>query len=283
MENQVNANPLAKYFRQPAIYMKLPSKGKFWAEGSLELPVTGELPVYPLTARDEVSLRTPDALMNGSSVVDVIQSCCPSIKDAWKMPSIDVDAVLIAIRIASYGNQMDVDTRCPHCGEENTHSFDLHHSLANIVPPDYNQKVEFDELRIKLKPQCYFGVNNQNIIDFQQQRMLKALESPDIDSEIRAQEISESMGKLVEVALANVTESTEYIEMPDGSRVDNTEFIREFYRNAKSEVVKLVQDKLAQFNVDGAVKSQIAPCNSCEKEYPVSVLFDYSNFFALGS
>ncbi len=31
------------------------------------------------------------------------------------MPSIDVDATLIAIRIASYGNQMDFTSQCPHC------------------------------------------------------------------------------------------------------------------------------------------------------------------------
>ena len=34
-----NANPLVKHFRQPALYIKLTSEGKFWKEGSLELPV----------------------------------------------------------------------------------------------------------------------------------------------------------------------------------------------------------------------------------------------------
>ena len=128
MENSTNiasANPLSKYFRQPSIYLKLPSNGQFWPDGAVELPVTGEIPVYPLTARDEVTLRTPDALMNGSGVTDVIHSCCPSIKDAWKMPSVDVDAVLIGIRIASYGHSMDLDTNCPKCNEDNRHAVDL--------------------------------------------------------------------------------------------------------------------------------------------------------------
>ena len=31
-------NPLRKYFRQPKVYITLPSKGKFYADGAIELP-----------------------------------------------------------------------------------------------------------------------------------------------------------------------------------------------------------------------------------------------------
>ena len=93
-------NPLFKHFRQPAIHIKLPSEGQYWPAGSVEIPQTGELPIYPLTTRDELTLRTPDALMNGASTIHVIESCCPSIKDPWKMPLVDLDTLLISIRIA---------------------------------------------------------------------------------------------------------------------------------------------------------------------------------------
>ena len=100
-------NPLAKHFRQPVLYIKLPSNGRWWPEGSVDIPVTGEIPVYSMTAKDEITMKTPDALMNGSSTVHVIESCCPSIHNAWKMPAIDLDSILIAIRIASYGKEME--------------------------------------------------------------------------------------------------------------------------------------------------------------------------------
>ena len=114
-----STNPLAKHFRQPQLYLKLPSQGKWYPQGSIDMPVTGELPVYPMTAKDELILQTPDALLNGQSTVEVIQSCVPSIKDAWKMPSIDLDAVLIAIRQATYGPGMDFFSVCPHCQRKN--------------------------------------------------------------------------------------------------------------------------------------------------------------------
>jgi len=108
-----STNPLKNYFRQPKLFLSLPSKGKYYPEGSLEVSESGEYPVFSMTAKDELSLKTPDALINGQSTVDVIQSCIPSIKNAWKMPSLDLDAALIAIRIATYGEMMTVSTKVP--------------------------------------------------------------------------------------------------------------------------------------------------------------------------
>ena len=77
-------NPLIGMMRQPKIYIKLPSNGNYWSDGSLQLSPNGEYPVYSMTAKDELILKTPDALLNGQAVVDVIQSCLPNIINAWE-------------------------------------------------------------------------------------------------------------------------------------------------------------------------------------------------------
>ena len=87
----INANPLKQFFRQPVIYARLPSKGKFYPPGTLDMPANNELPVLPMTAIDEITYRTPDALYNGQATVDVIQSCLPNIKNAWVIPAMDMD------------------------------------------------------------------------------------------------------------------------------------------------------------------------------------------------
>ena len=104
---QNSQNPLQRFMRQPSIYIKLPSNGVFWAQGAVEMPVSGEIPVLPMSTTDEITLNTPDALMNGVGVVDMIHSCCPNIKNAWEIPVTDLDIILIAIRIASYGEKME--------------------------------------------------------------------------------------------------------------------------------------------------------------------------------
>ena len=112
-------NPLAKHFRRPAIYFKLPSNGRYWPEDSLEMPANGEIPVFPMTNADEITLKTPDALMNGEGMAAMLASCCPSIKDPWVIPSTDINALLVAARIASYGHNMEFETKCPNCGNYN--------------------------------------------------------------------------------------------------------------------------------------------------------------------
>lgn len=161
-----NLNPLAKHFRQPAVYLKLPSGGKYWAIDSLDLPPNGEVGIMPMTAKDEILLRTPDALMNGQGVVSVIQSCVPAIKNAWAMPTIDLDAILIAIRIATYGETMEMDSKCPKCNSESRHGLDLSRVLIGVKAPNYNDTVNVDGLKIKFKPLNYIQSTKNNISAF---------------------------------------------------------------------------------------------------------------------
>ena len=75
-----NSNPLNKYFRQPAIYVSLPTGGNY-PPHVVTPSKTGEFGIMPMTAKDEIRFKTPDALMNGEGVVDVIHSCVTDIKD----------------------------------------------------------------------------------------------------------------------------------------------------------------------------------------------------------
>lgn len=276
-------NPLSKYFRQPSIYIRLPSEGRYWHSDDLDMPVTGELPVYPLTTRDEVILKTPDALMNGSGVVDVIHSCCPHIKNAWGMPSVDVDTVLIAIRIASYGHSMDFSANCPHCAAENSYDKDLRDCLAAIRMPDYSEPLYLNELEIMIKPQAFFTSNKMNQINFEEQKMLKAIENIDLDAEVRNKEIHSSMTRLIDIGIDNLTASTEFIaSVIDGNEVRDPKFIREFYTNADSATVKAIQEKISELSTQAGIPPFPVACAECSKPFEVPVEFNYTNFFGKG-
>ena len=281
--DQKPVNPLRAHFRQPAIYLKLPSGGQFWT-GGLDLPAIGELPIYPMTARDEILLKTPDALLNGQGIIDVIQSCCPNITDAWQMPSVDVDAVLIAIRIASYGTNMSVDTTCPNCKTENNFDIDLTGYLDNIVLPDYNQKFTHDKVRIKIKPQSYASLNETGKISYEQQRVLENIIVDNSEDPTKVVEYKKHINKLVDLNAKLLVDNTEYIEIIDtGTIVSEKEFIEEFYFNCDSELCKALQDKLVEVGKQGAVKPQTGTCENCSTNYDVALTFDYASFFANSS
>ena len=281
----MSTNPLAKHFRQPSIYLALPSQGRYWMEGSLDLPLNGQIAVYPMTTRDEIMIRTPDALLNGESVVSVIQSCCPQIKDAWKMPSIDVDAVLIAIRIASYGQDMDIDSICPNdaCKHENTHALDLTGVLDGIAAPNYNNRVEIEGLKIKLCPQSYFEGNKNNMMTFEEQRLLSVISSEDIPDDQKTKQFQEHLSRMVNLNLEIITAGTESIETEDGTIVDNASFIKEFYDNADNKVIAAVRKRFEEFAQSAALPRPKVRCEACDNEYPVEIVFDYTRFFVNAS
>lgn len=278
MEN-LRPNPLAKHFRQPAIYLRLPSDGHWWPEDALAMPANKELPIYPMSTKDEILLRTPDALLNGQGVVDVIQSCVPNIKDAWKMPSVDVDAVLVAIRIATYGNSMAFDSKCTHCGEENTHDVDLGSTLAGLQCPDYSAPLEIKGLKIKFKPQEYFSVNKSNMIQFEEQKLLNVINATNISDDDKAKEVTASMDRLYQYGLMACTNSTEYIELEDGTRVEDQVFINEFYQNAESAIIRALQERVQEYTERSKPDSLNLACQACTKTYNVDLSFDYANFF----
>ncbi|NBW58564.1 hypothetical protein EBR43_12485 [bacterium] len=272
-------NPLAKHFRQPAIYLKLPSNGQFWPESAINLPANGEIAIYPMTTRDEITLRTPDALMNGSGVVSVIQSCCPEIIDPWQMPSIDVDAVIIAIRIASYGHEMGLNSACPNCKEFNDYSVDLRYVLDNITMPDYSKYIEYESLRIKLCPQPYFSFNRSNQTQYEEQKLLQAIENSSMDELVRANEINKHMETIIDLGIETLSTSTEYISINGESKVIDKNFIKEFYENAPAALIKKIQEQLSDFNTKGAIKALNVSCQNCKHEFDLQLTFDYSSFF----
>jgi len=276
-------NPLAKHFRQPALYIKLVSDGKYWPEGSIDLPATGEIPVYPMTTRDEITLRTPDALINGTSVVEVIQSCCPSIKNAWNMPSIDVDSILIAIRIASYGPAMTVSSECPHCKTEHDYDIPLQSVLDRISAPDYSKTVKaHGELTIKLKPLDYRQVSRAGSVTFEEEKLIQLLANEDLSEEERKVQYEQHVKKMIELQNENVTGCTDSITTADGTVVRDSKFISEFYANAESSILRQVQEQIRKFADDVNIKPVDTACTDCGKEFKLNVEFDYASFFAQG-
>ena len=279
--NAPASNPLAKHFRQPAIYIALPSEGRWWPEGSLDMPENLEIPVYPMTTKDEILLRTPDALLNGSGVVGVIQSCCPNIKNAWDMPSIDVDPVLIAIRIASYGHRMDFGGQCPHCNESNDYAIDLRTVSDGMKCPDFDIPVESNDLKILLKPQRYFAVNQSNQLRFEEQRIMSIV-TDDIDPEVKQKMFSESMTRLNQLNIDGLVSSTSSIMVEDQEVTDEA-FIREFFEQTDSKIVRLIQTRLTEMALEANVKPVPVSCSACAKPFTITITFDYASFFATGS
>ena len=276
-------NPLTQYFRQPELHMQLPSQGRFWPVDSLYLPPNQEISVASMSGADDLALRNADSLMNGDATVRVIQSCCHNIKNAWEMPAIDSDAILIAIRIASYGHQMDSATRCAKCNESIEYAIDLRYVLTNIQYANYDEPVVLDNLSIFLKPASYKIMNLINQDVYQQQRAIFALKDDSLSQEQKTEIMKQALKKLTEITVNRMHEYIDKIIVPDGTIVSDHNFIKEFITNIDRKNFDLINTEIKKKNDEYKLPKIPIKCDNCNHEDTRDLQFDPSSFFASSS
>jgi hypothetical protein len=275
-------NPLANYFRQPKMYVRLPSHGRFYPEGALDTSEIDEYPVYAMTAKDELMFKTPDALMNGQATVEVIKSCVPAIKDPWAMPSLDLDAILIAIRIASYGESMDINATCPKCRHFNEFSLNLVEYLDRISSITYDGTLEVPPLQVHIRPYTYKEVSKTAIKTLEQQKIFSIVNDENMSDEDKVEKFGESFVKLTNLTVDVISGCITKIVSPEGEVADPTS-IKEFIENSPSDVFNSINDYVTEMKDKMSLKAQDVKCTECENEWSVEVSMDQTNFFAVGS
>lgn len=269
-------NPLQQFFRQPKIFVSLPSRGVYNKPDTLDGNVEN-MPVFGMTGMDEILMKTPDALISGESTVKVIESCCPVIKNAWEMSSLDTDLVLIAIRIATYGNLMEINHTCPACDTKNEYNVDLNKLVEFFADSKYDNRVVFQNLVIKLQPLTYKQVTEFSLQNFQlQQRLVKAnsIENEEEQKSFIAS-LFQEMGKLQnDIYVASI----DSIETGD-TVVNERAYIKEFLENCDKAIFDAIK---AQFDRNAAAikpPKHKAKCENCGAEAELAVEMDEANFF----
>jgi hypothetical protein len=277
-----NPNPLSQYFRQPAIYIRLPSKGQGWPEGSIDLPVNGELGVYPMTAMDEITYRTPDALFNGEAVTSVVQSCVPNILDAWHIPASDLDTILVAIRIASYGHAMDIDTTCPSCKTESQFGLDLRLVIDKIQSADYSQPLVIGDLTLFFRPLNYQEITANSILQFEQQKTAQILSDAEATDESKVQQLNRMMKKIMELTVNVLAQSIREIRTPSAV-VQEPQQVLEFIKNCDRTSFNKIKDHMVQMREVSELKPLDIACPNCQHKYEQVFTLDNARFFVSDS
>jgi len=279
-------NPLAMFMRQPKIYIRLPSNGEYWPLGSFVPSETGEYPVFSMTAQDEMLLKIPDALMSGQAVVDVIQHCMPNIKNAWEMPSIDMDVILIAIRLATYGEMMKTPIKIGEA--EMDYVVDL-----RTVMDSLQQRITWvpyipvnEDLTLFVKPVNYKQLSQAAVQSFETQKIIQMVNDEKMSEEEKIAIFKDSFSKLTTITIGTIGSTIYKIDSSNGS-TDNPEFIKEFIDNVDKGVFDKIQKHLEALKENNSVKPIIVEVNDEMRERGVTsdtieipLTFDASNFFA---
>jgi len=279
-------NPLANYMRQPKIYVKLPSNGEFWPAKSIDLPENMEFPVYSMTARDELAFKTPDALLNGQAMVDVIQSCFPNIKNAWEMPNIDLDTVMIAIRLATYGENMTVKHKIPVINEEAEYEIDLRQLLDQQRMSKWiDQIVITPDLIVYVKPLTFRHMNQTSMKAFETNRIMQMVNDDSISDDKKMEMFNSSFSNLTKITVDLMAEAIVKIEAGT-EEVTDKKLISEFVHNIDKELFDMINNHLAELKLQNQLKPIEFSTNEEQQlagapiTYSVPISFNETDFFA---
>ena len=279
MENRIN--PLKQYFRKPGIWIKLPSQGNFYKDKPADLNDMGEIPIYPLTAKDELMLKNADALLNGSAITQMINSCAPTIADPMLMPAIDLDAILVAIKRCTYGDTQDVTCTCPKCETANEVSLNLNQIISSIKAVEKLEPIVFDSgLSVFIKPVTVNNLLSLNWVQFEQVRNIQIAEQNNIDETAKVNLMQRSYQLLTEKNIEIVSSCIDTVLLPDGVTVTDQQDIKDWINDLSKPDFSKIEDSIMITSTMGISKEFDVTCKNCSNEFKSSLDLNPTTFFA---
>ena len=277
-------NKLSKYYRTPKLYVKIPSQGAYNPE--METSMSGELAIMAMTGRDEVLTKNPDALLNGEAVTSVIKSCVPGIPDPKNIPITDVDTLLIAIKIASGGDEHEITAKCPKCKTDNRVSINMRNmvSTAQLLEPSYSIKLD-SSVVVYIKPYTYTMQTEAALAAFDETKALQSLsQEKTVDSSVMAI-YNKSFNKMADISVSLLARSIKKVVTPEGDEVTDVNEIHDFLQNIDSKAARQIDEQLNTINTLNIDKKIELTCQSekCKNVWTTEVDINPTDFFVAGS
>ena len=275
-----NTSPLKKFTRQPKVFVSLPSQGKYYNDNVIANNTFSELPVFSMTASDEILYKTPDAMVTGNATANNIKSCVPSVLDPWSIVTIDIDSLLISIRLATYGDTMTVDHRCS-CGEQNSYEINLNKYIEYYHNCTFHDTLKIDDFTFKIKPLTYRKWTEIQKKSVTLQRAINTQVQQIEDEEQKMAAIDNITNQINELAINTIFDYVVSVEVGGEVETDRMEIIDFMSKQDLSYFHKL--KALVEKNIGiWAMPGEDVVCANCQKTNTIRVGMDTSDFFGIG-
>jgi hypothetical protein len=278
-----NSNPLKSYFRQPHIFLKLPTGNRWYTEQDVDTSIS-ELPIYAMRAIDDIMLNTPDAMLNGHALWGVISSCVPSIKNVKNIKLPDLDAIYVAIKASTHNGVVELKRTCASCNEENLLELNCQHLLDTMtVVEESDCYVELDgQLLIQIQP---YNLEMKQMFmhhQFEEEKTIKILNmsNPNQDEFAQAAMIAESVERLSQLTFELVSKSITGIKIIESDvLVDDPKWINEWLQSISKEQADQVITAVNTLNQIGINKNITISCSNCAAQWQETLDFEPTSFF----
>lgn len=276
-------NPLKRYSQRPGTYVALPSGGKYYTVPP-KLTADGELEVRPMTASDEIKLKSPDGLMNSNSLYQVIEHVAPGITDGKTIPTPDLDIIVIAMRIATYGKMMDVGARCANCGHDEHYQIDLSRIIASAKKIEAPDSVKVGDLTVNLRPHTSESNTLLSTYQIEVGRAVRHFElASATDKPEHSRNLHETITRGSELLFDILTKTIVSVETPEDETITDEKFIRDWLEDLASPDYQIIRDAVNELSQERVNRKMKFQCAKCEHHNEVEVSFDPANFFGSSS
>jgi hypothetical protein len=288
-----NSNPLQNFFRKPKFTITLPSRGKWYPNTAQNIISSqGEVEVYAMTAADDTRFKTSEVLVSHTATYDLIKSCIPSIKDPENMPIVDLDAAILGIRRASYGDQLELEVPVPNTNLKHKLNLSIQ-ELTNQMPDasevwdseliiqDGDQQLTLTLAPIYLK--TLFNTTKQLI---KQQQISQKMIDGNQSNDEKIAELDNQMKSLGNINVNVVIDSIRNISSNDGFSTNNANEIRQFVTQIDLEYFRAIMKHLDEQKKKVGFRSVTVVSNADQlsagapESWQAEVTFVLSNFFA---
>ena len=257
-------NPLLARLRMPGATFRLPSQGLFYTDGEMDPSVkNGEVEVYPMTTIDEIIISTPDKLLSGKAIIEVFERCIPQIKKPIKLLARDVDFLMIALRVVTYGDTMDVNFE-HNCDKAKEHTYQINLNALIRETRSVDPTTLSTEYNLTLSNQQHVSLRPLTYEDMISLYQISAMSTDNITAE--------DAEKLIVDGLVSVIASV------DG--VSDRAMIRQWV-SALPIGIKREIERVAQKVTPWGVKFQVPhKCKDCKTDIEIGVSANPIDFFS---
>ena len=263
----MSTNPLLDKIRRiPGEMCRLPSHGLHYPEGMFADNVTnGDVEVFPVSAYDEILLKSTELLISGEGIFYLFERKIPSILKPRELYHKDVDFLLAVLRKVSRGDELVVPYT-HKCEEAKNHNYTIPISqfikaTKRIDPTQFNNT---------------FTLPCGSVVELAGARFVDVLEITQLTLRLSGKESLSA--KDIEDATVNAISRT--IKSVDG--VTDPIFIQEWLVEIPSTYRTKIREQLDKLSACwGTDFKYTTKCKDCGEEIDLSPMLNPVSFFML--
>ena len=304
----------------PAVSIALPSGGRWYKNGVLEEDIDPlDVPVGVLGVLAEQNYRDPWLILAGESIPRMLRTVCPAIAKPSLLCEIDLEAILLASRLVSYGPTLELKYPCmgpssdidenetseeaqnntedededeeeKTCGFVNTITIDVNEHIMRYAPMvddevvDYSLVLERFNQTVHLRPLPYKNVIQLIKDGIQRERHVRGLSNYEVDDLVVNPEVVKKYTQVVDMttesSIDSIVASIFCVESAKGERVDGDEFIKEWLLALSVIEVELITERVNKMAAIQRKRADIKfDCVECGHENVISLELDAQRLF----